>query len=60
MELKPFMSYDEFLASLRDVAVGLSPVHPDSDFSKGKSFGKILAYLDAKVPVICSEAVDHD
>ncbi len=59
LELIPTLSYEDFLASLRDVAVGLSPVHPDSDFSKGKSFGKILAYIDAKVPVICSDAVDH-
>ncbi|MFC3613037.1 hypothetical protein ACFORG_04630 [Lutimaribacter marinistellae] len=59
LELIPSLAYEKFLGSLRDVAVGLSPVHPDSDFSKGKSFGKILAYIDAKVPVICSDAVDH-
>ena len=58
-ELIPTLPYEAFIASLREVAVGLSPVHPDSDFSKGKSFGKILAYIDAKVPVICSDAVDH-
>jgi glycosyltransferase involved in cell wall biosynthesis len=58
VELLPFMDYGAFIASLRDVAVGLSPVVP-TGFSQGKSFGKILAYLDAGVPVICSDEVDH-
>lgn len=59
VELLPFMSYDAFIASLSTAAVGLSPIVPEG-FSKGKSFGKILAYLDAKVPVICSDEVDHE
>ena len=53
------LPYDEFLLSLRDVAVGLSPLITQSPFSQGKSFGKILGYLDAKVPVVCSDAADH-
>ena len=48
-----------FLASLRDVAVGLSPIVAASPFSQGKSFGKILGYLDAGVPVIASDEADH-
>jgi glycosyltransferase involved in cell wall biosynthesis len=28
-------------------------------YSRGKSFGKILSYLDAEVPVIASDEVDH-
>lgn len=60
LELLPLLEYDDFLRSLQDVAVGLSPLQVEvSDFSKGKSFGKILAYLDAKVPIICSDAADH-
>lgn len=58
VELLPFMGYDDFIDSLATVAVGLSPIIPEG-FSKGKSFGKILAYLDAGVPVICSDEVDH-
>jgi hypothetical protein len=58
MELRPFMSYDDFLASLRDVAVGLCPFVRDG-FALGKSFGKIIGYLDARIPVVCSDAVDH-
>lgn len=59
VELMPFMPYADFLASLDEVAVGLSPVIPDSPFSRGKSFGKILAYLSAGVAIIASDEVDH-
>lgn len=59
LELFPFMEYHDFLGSLRDVAVGLSPIIPASPFSRGKSFGKILGYLDAGVPVVCSDEADH-
>lgn len=58
VEILPFMPYSDFLRSLRDVSVGLSPIVP-VDFSRGKSFGKILAYLDAGVPVVCSDEADH-
>lgn len=54
------MPYQKFVASLQDAAVGLSPIVEQSKFSRGKSFGKILGYLDAQVPVICSNAADHD
>jgi glycosyltransferase involved in cell wall biosynthesis len=60
VELKPFLDgYSDFIASLQEVAVGLSAVIPRHEFSKGKSFGKILAYLSAGVPVIASDEVDH-
>lgn len=61
VELKPFFSnYSDFIASLQEVAVGLSAIIPSSAFSRGKSFGKILAYLSAGVPVIASDEVDHE
>lgn len=53
------MPYAAFLASLRETAVGLSPVIESNAYSRGKSFGKILAYFDAKTPVVTSDAVDH-
>lgn len=59
LEWRPLMPYDDFLRSLRETAIGLSPVIIENDFSRGKSFGKVLGYLDAKVPVICSDEVDH-
>lgn len=59
LELVPTLEYDRFVASLLDVSVGLCPLAPQSEFSRGKSFGKILAYLAAGVPVIASDAGDH-
>lgn len=59
IETVPFIQYDKFVASLQDVAVGISPVIIASEYSQGKSFGKILAYLDAMVPVVASDEVDH-
>lgn len=51
--------YTAFLASLDDVAVGLAPLCPETPFSRGKSFGKVLAYLDRQVPVVASDACEH-
>ena len=59
LDLRPTLAYDDFLMSLRDVAVGLSPIITQSPFSRGKSFGKILGYLDAAVPVVASDEADH-
>ena len=57
--LLPFMTYEAFIQSLADAAIGLCPLDTQSEFSNGKSFGKILGYLDAKVPVIASDMADH-
>lgn len=59
LQLYPLMKYDDFIRSLYGVSIGLSPIIFQSEFSRGKSFGKILAYLDAKVPVIASDEADH-
>lgn len=59
LDLLPPLPYDDFLQSLRQVSVGLSPIAQTTPFSRGKSFGKILGYLDAHVPVIASDAADH-
>ncbi len=59
LEMLPTMPYAKFIRSLYDVSIGLSPICYESEFSRGKSFGKILAYLDAKVPIICSDHADH-
>lgn len=58
LQLLPHLRYEEFLASLQEVAIGLSPL-AGHGFSLGKSFGKILGYIDAHVPVICSDRADH-
>ncbi len=59
LDIRGFLPYNEFLATLREAAVGLSPIITSTEFNKGKSFGKILGYLDGKVPVICSDEADH-
>lgn len=60
IEMLPTLEYMDFLISLRDVAVGLSPIVAQSLFSRGKSFGKVLGYLDAGVPVVASDEADHE
>jgi glycosyltransferase involved in cell wall biosynthesis len=51
--------YAKFIESLATVAIGLQPVLIDNEFSRGKSFGKLLAYMAADVAVVASNQVDH-
>ena len=53
---QPFRNYSR---SFDDVAIGLAPLCHETPFSRGKSFGKVLAYLDRQVPVIGSDAGEH-
>jgi Glycosyl transferases group 1 len=56
----PFMDYETFLRTLEEVSVGLAPLVPSaSKFSAGKSFGKVLGYLNCDVAIVASDAVDH-
>ena len=50
--------YSTSLKSFDDVAIGLAPLCLQSRFSRGKGFGKILAYLDRKVVVVASDAAE--
>jgi glycosyltransferase involved in cell wall biosynthesis len=59
VETFPYLSYEKFLRSLQSVAVGLAPLTNLDGFSGGKSFGKILAYVDCNVPVVTHPVVDH-
>ncbi len=54
-ETREFMPNSEFVASLNEVAVGLHVLAPTSHFAEGKSFGKVLAYLAADVPIVASD-----
>lgn len=51
--------YRDYLDSFDDVALGLAPLCPENEFIRGKSFGKVLAYLDRRVPVIASDTCEH-
>jgi hypothetical protein len=55
----PGLPYADYLAKVAEAAVGLQPVCTENLFSNGKSFGKILAYLDGHVGVVATDAVDH-
>lgn len=59
VEWRRIASYSDYLRSLSDVAIGFAPLCPETPFSRGKSFGKVLAYLDREVPVIASRAGEH-
>ena len=53
------MPYEEYLAKVSEAAIGLMPVCTEHDFSRGKSFGKVLAYLAGQTAVVATAAVDH-
>lgn len=48
--------YAAYLDSFDDVAIGLAPLVQIDPFCRGKSFGKVLGYLDRHVPVVASNA----
>lgn len=51
---------DDVIRCMNSVSVGLAPLLVErGGFVLGKSFGKVLAYLAAGVPVVSSDAVDH-
>ncbi len=57
---QPFCDYGRFVQSIGSAHIGLAPLLPElSPFSAGKSFGKVLAYLDAYVACIASNCCDH-
>jgi glycosyltransferase involved in cell wall biosynthesis len=57
VSLMPSMPYAQYVASLEEVAVGMQPIV--SEWSKGKSFGKLLACMSSEAAVVCSDAADH-
>jgi hypothetical protein len=59
VQIIPPLPYKQFVQSLESVAVGLQPVSIENPFSRGKSFGKLLAYLIADVAIVASNNVDH-
>jgi hypothetical protein len=55
----PMLPYEAYLSKVAQSAVGLQPVCTQNEFSRGRSFGKILAYLGGQVAVVASDAVEH-
>lgn len=59
-QIFPFLPYEELLTTLKPVSIGLAPLLPEeSPYSAGKSFGKILAYLNCNIAIIASDTADH-
>ncbi len=59
VEWRPRQPLRDYIRSFDDVSLGLAPLSTVTPFSRGKSFGKVLAYLDRRVPVIGSDAGEH-
>ena len=52
-----FMRYREFVSSLEEAAIGLHPVC--CSFSRGKNFGKLLAYMVSGVASVAANAFEY-
>ena len=68
IEYSGFRPYRSFIRSLESLAVGLAPLVVENEadqplarnrFSAGKSFGKVLGYLAAGVPIVAANTADH-
>jgi glycosyltransferase involved in cell wall biosynthesis len=56
----PFMNYQKFLRAIENVSIGLAPIIPsDAGHVAGKSFGKILFYLNGRAVTVASDYADH-
>jgi hypothetical protein len=53
-----YLRYPQLVESMSEVAVGLNPISLDMEYNQGKSFGKVLPYLAAKVAVVASNALE--
>jgi glycosyltransferase involved in cell wall biosynthesis len=55
-----FMNYPKFQKKMEMVSIGLAPIVPsNSPLIAGKSFGKILAYLNCRAATVASDFADH-
>jgi hypothetical protein len=60
VELTGWLPYRNLIERIREGVIGLAPLDTEGSMaSKGKSFGKVLAYLAAGVPVLCSDAAEY-
>ncbi len=57
-EFVPYLHNDEFLSRLERVAVGLHVLDATDDYSRAKSFGKLLSYSAARVAIIASNNLE--
>jgi NAD(P)-dependent dehydrogenase (short-subunit alcohol dehydrogenase family) len=56
----PFMKYHKFLKTIEMASIGLAPLVPsNAAHIAGKSFGKVLSYLNGRAVTIASDYVDY-
>jgi glycosyltransferase involved in cell wall biosynthesis len=58
-EVLGWMPYRNFVRSLSEVTVAICPLCDSNAFSRGKSFGKVLACMAAPTPMVLSSAADY-
>ena len=60
VDVTGWLPYEKLIERVGRGAVGLAPLDTERSLaSKGKSFGKVLAYLAAGIPVLCSDAAEY-
>lgn len=60
VEITGWLPYSKLVDLIGLGALGLAPLDTEHSLaSKGKSFGKVLAYLAAGIPVLCSDAAEY-
>jgi glycosyltransferase involved in cell wall biosynthesis len=60
LEILGWLPYERLVERVSAGAIGLAPLDTESSLaSRGKSFGKVLVYLAAGIPVICSNAAEY-
>jgi hypothetical protein len=55
----PPLHYGTFIRTLAGATIGLQPVCVNNMYSRGKSFGKLLAYMAADLAVVASDVLDY-
>jgi hypothetical protein len=59
-QIFPFMGYAKFQKLMETVSIGLAPIVPSNSAEvAGKSFGKILSYLNCRAATVASDFADH-
>lgn len=54
-----FQQYSKYLDAIAQSPIGLHPVRLENEYAHGKSFGKILSYINCDTTVITDPVPDH-
>lgn len=54
-----FDQYADYLGTIAQTPIGLHPVRLENEYARGKSFGKILSYINASTAVVTDDVPDH-